>query len=177
MMNARKAKFALAVTAALFAAQLAPANPEDFTVRAATGTNSFKLSSARGKFVALHFLLKTECPYCLRHTRAYAQKSAGDARVVHVFLKPDTETEIKAWAPKLGEVSSKLAIYRDPEAQLAKAYNIPDGYQFHGQTVHYPALVLIGREGKEVFRYIGKSNADRFVYDKFSVKLQELTKP
>ena len=45
------------------------ATPEDFTVKAAAGKGSFTLKEAQGKFVAIHFLLKTECPVCLRHTR------------------------------------------------------------------------------------------------------------
>lgn len=152
------------------------ANPADFTVRSATGTNEFKLADARGRFVALHFLLKTECPYCLRHTRDYAEKSAGDQRVVHVFLKPDAEADIKKWAARLTEDASAPPIYRDPEAAVAKAFQIPEGYKFHGQTVHYPALVLLDRTGKEVFRYVGKSNADRLAYEKFAAKLEELAK-
>ncbi len=155
----------------------ARANPNDFTVRSATGTNSFKLSEAKGKLVALHFLLKTECPYCIRHTHDYVKKSADDSRVVHVFLKPDTDAEIKSWATKLGEGSLNVIIYRDPGAALAKAYGIPDGYKFHGQSVHYPALVLLDANGKEVFRYVGKSNADRLSYEKFAAKLEHLTKP
>lgn len=153
------------------------ANPQDFTIQSATGTNVFKLSDATGKFVALHFLLKTECPYCIRHTHDYLQKSTGDSRVIHVFLKPDTDAEIKVWAAKLGEDSSKVTIYRDLDATLAKAYNIPDGYKFHGQTVHYPALVLLNGDGKEVFRYVGKSNADRLSHEQFTTKLKELTAP
>ena len=50
----------------------------------------------------------------------------------------------------------------------------PGGYRFNGQTVHYPALVLLDPAGKEVFRYVGKSNADRFSYDQFAAKLTEL---
>ena len=161
----------------LLGQQIARANLGDFTARSVTDTNVFKLSSAKGKFVALHFLLKTECPYCLRYTHEYLQKSTGQTNVVHVFLKPDTEAEITAWATKLGPDSRPATIYRDPEAALAKAYHIPDGYQFHGQTVHFPALVLLDSQGKEVFRYIGKNNADRFTYDKFLAKLEELTKP
>ncbi|MFO1512914.1 MAG: redoxin family protein [Verrucomicrobiota bacterium] len=153
------------------------ANPDDFTVQSAVGTNVFMLSQAKGKFVALHFLLKTECPYCIRHTHDYVEKSAGDSRVVHVFIKPDTDAEIKAWASKLGEDSLKVTIYRDPDAALANAFNIPDGYKFHGQTVHFPALVLLNGDGKEIFRYVGKSNADRLSYEKFSARLAELTKP
>lgn len=170
------AKITLLVVA-LTRASLGFANPQDFTVQSVTGTNFFKLSEAKGKFIALHFLLKTECPYCIRHTHDYVQKSVGDARVVHVFLKPDTDAEIKAWAAKLGADSLKVTIYRDPDAALAKAYHLPDGYKFHGQTVHFPALVLLNGEGKEVFRYVGKSNADRLSYEKFSAKLEELTKP
>lgn len=150
------------------------ANPENFTVNSVTGTNTFTLAAAKGKFVALHFLLKTECPYCIRHTHEYAQKAAADSNVLHVFLKPDTEAEIKAWSTKLGEDPLKLPIYRDPNAALAKAFNIPDGYKFHGQIVYFPALVLLDTSGKEVFRYVGKSNADRLPYEKFAAKLEEL---
>jgi peroxiredoxin Q/BCP len=159
------------------ALQANAAGPDDFTVREAAGTNVFKLAEAKGKFVALHFLLKTECPLCLRYTRDYAQKAAADSRVIHVFLKPDTDEEIKAWASKLGEDSLKVTIYRDPNAALAKAYHIPDGYKFHGQSVHFPALVLLDGSGKEVFRHVGKNNADRLAYDKFVAKLKELTGP
>lgn len=166
-----------ALAVALAISNIGRANPENFTVRSVTGTNTVTLAAAKGKFVALHFLLKTECPYCIRHTHEYAQKAAADSNVLHVFLKPDTEAEIKAWATKLGEDTLKLQIYRDPDAALAKAFNIPDGYKFHGQTVHFPALVLLDTGGKEVFRYVGKSNADRLSYEKFAAKLEQLTKP
>jgi len=171
----RELKVFVALLVIPLAIQVSRANPDDFTVRGVTGTNVFKLSEAKGKFVALHFLLKTECPICIRHTHDYVQKSADDSQAVHVFLKPDTDAEIKAWASKLGENSLKVTVYRDPDAALAKAYRIPDGYKFHGQTVHYPALVLLDANGKEVFRHVGKSNADRLDYEKFSAKLKELT--
>jgi peroxiredoxin Q/BCP len=174
MILTKKLKSFAALLVISLAVQVSRANPNDFTVRGVTGTSVFKLSEAKGKFVALHFLLKTECPYCIRHTHDYVKKSAGESQVVHVFLKPDTEAEIKTWASKLGEDSLKVTIYRDPDAALAKAYNIPDGYKFHGQTVHYPALVLLDANGMEVFRYVGKSNADRLDYEKFSAKLKEL---
>jgi thioredoxin-dependent peroxiredoxin len=159
-------------------ASLTAAAPEDFTVRAAAGKGSFTLKDARGKFVALHFLLKTECPYCLRHTHDYFTKAPGLPNVVQVFVKPDSDTEIEAWAAKLpaGDLE-KNPIYRDPYAKLAKSFDIPDGYQFHGQTVHYPATVLIGPDGKEVFRYVGKSNSDRLSFEKLAEKVAELSKP
>ncbi|HYF36488.1 MAG TPA: redoxin family protein [Prosthecobacter sp.] len=161
----------------LVCASLTAANPEDFTVRAAAGKGSFTLKDARGKFVALHFLLKTECPICLRHTHDYVTKAATLPNVVQVFLKPDADGEIETWAAKLPEDDlAKYPIYRDPYAKYAKAFDIPDGYKFHGETVHYPALVLIGPDGKEVFRYVGKNNTDRFSFEKLAEKVAELSK-
>src|ERR1043166_1070405 len=119
MIFTTKLKVLTALMVLPLAIQVSQANPNDFTVRGVTGTNVFKLSEAKGKFVALHFLLKTECPYCIRHTHDYVKKSADDSQVIDVFLKPDTDAEIQAWASKLGEDSLKVTIYRDPDAALA----------------------------------------------------------
>jgi thioredoxin-dependent peroxiredoxin len=148
----------------------------DFTVQSPADGKTFKLSEAKGKYVALHFLLKTECPFCLKHTRDYAKKAVATPDVFHVFLKPDSADEIKGWGSKAsrGDDFPDVTIYRDSDANLAKQFGIPGGYQFHGQTVHYPALVLLDPSGIEVFRYVGKSNVDRFSYEKFALKLAEL---
>ena len=99
----------IAVRSIALAALLAPcvsptvahaAPPGDFTVESPADGKVFKLSDARGKYIALHFLLKTECPFCLKHTRDYARKSASTPDAVHIFLKPDSADEIKAWASK-----------------------------------------------------------------------------
>lgn len=161
----------------LLAATAIAAPPADFTVKSATDKSTFSLKDARGKFVAVHFLLKTECPLCLRHTRDYLTKAPTLPNVVQVFLKPDTDKEIEAWSAKLpAEDLAKQPIYRDANAKLAKAFDIPDGYQFHGQVVHYPATVLIGPDGREVFRHVGKSNSDRLPFEKLAEKVAELTK-
>jgi peroxiredoxin Q/BCP len=151
-------------------------SPGDFTVESPADGKTFKLSEAKGKYVALHFLLKTECPFCLKHTRDYARKSAGAPDVIHVFLKPDSADEIKAWSSKAnrGDDFADVTIYRDVDGKLADQFGIPGGYQFHGQSVHYPALLLLDPAGNEVFRYVGKSNADRFSYAQFAEKLAEM---
>jgi peroxiredoxin Q/BCP len=167
---------ALAFTLASLSRPLLAANPEHFTLQSATSQATFSLSEAKGKYVALHFLLKTECPHCLRHTRDYFTKAAGLRDVVQVFVKPDTEQEIAAWAGKLPpEELARNPIYRDPEATLAKAFAIPDGYKFHGQIVHYPATILLGPDGKEVFRFVGKNNSDRLPFEKLAAKVAELS--
>lgn len=146
-------------------------------LKSATDDQEFVLSKEKGKFVALHFLLKTECPYCIRHTQDYFKKAKTLKNVVQVFIKPDTELEIRAWSGKLAAEDLKnFPIYMDPDAQLAKKLNIPGGYKFHNQIVHYPATVLIGPEGKELYRYVGKSNSDRLSFDQLALKVNELSK-
>jgi len=164
----------LALATSLVFAGTAPAkNPDDFTVKSVLDDSEFRLSDHRGKVVVLHFLLKTECPICLRHTRDYAALAATTPDVVHVFLKPDGEDEIKEWSEKLegDDLAKTLRLYRDPGAKLAGKYDIPDGYSFHGQVVHYPALVALDGNGAELFRYVGKSNSDRMSTADFTAKL------
>ncbi len=153
-------------------------NPADFTVESALDSSRFQLSKHRGQIVVLHFLLKTECPYCLRYTHDYAALAETTPGVFHIFLKPDSDADIDVWASKLrsDDLKGVPVIYRDPNAKLADEFGIPDGYKFHGQTVHYPALVALGADGKELFRYVGKSNADRLSVAAFTAKLAEAVK-
>lgn len=166
--------FCLLVTACAVQAD----NPQNFKVKSATDDSTFELSSQKGKTVILHFLLKTECPYCMRYTHEYAKLADKNEDVLHVFLKPDTEEEIKAWIKGLDKkgLSELPKIYRDVDANLADKFRIPDGYKFHGQSVHYPALVILDANGKEQFRYVGKSNSDRMSTRDFEAKLAELKK-
>jgi peroxiredoxin Q/BCP len=150
----------------------------DFTLKSATSDASFKLSAQKGKIVVLHFLLKTECPICLRHTREYMSMAKDLPNTVQVFIKPDNDAEIRQWAGKLPPESlQQTPIYRDADGTLAKAMNIPDGYKFHGQVVHYPALVLINSKGEEVFRYVGKNNSDRYPFAQLKAKIESLNQP
>jgi len=152
-------------------------NPTDFTLISATNNSQFTLSATQGNYVALHFLLKTECPVCIRHTQDYFSKAETLPDVIQVFIKPDSEKDIEDWAVKLPKDElSEFPIYRDPEANLASMFNIPDGYNFHNQIVHFPALILLDPNGKEVFRYIGKNNRDRYSFEQLESKIQELRK-
>lgn len=148
-------------------------NVKDFTLNSVTDKSSFTLSKSKGKYIALHFLLKTECPYCIRHTSEYFDKAGTLTNVIQVFIKPDSEKEIKEWANKLKSANS-LPIYQDADAKLADQFNIPNGYQFHGQVVHYPALILINDQGQEVFRYIGKNNSDRYSFEQLKATIEAL---
>lgn len=160
-----------------FAGEQKP-GPENFTLKSMDGKETFTLSGAKGKYVALHFLLKTECPLCLLHTQVYANRQDEVPDVIHIFLKPDTDEEIQAWASNIEvEEGKKIpTIYRDPQAKLAKEFKIPDGYEFHGQTVHYPAFILLGPDGQEVLRYVGESNRDRLRFDDFKKIMVDLKK-
>lgn len=145
----------------------------DFVVESPTHGTKFCLSEHPGKLIAVHFLLKTECPFCLQLAHDYAQLAATEFDVVHLFLKPDGNDEIKAWAEKISQTGLRESpvIYRDPNAFLADEFGVPTGYQFHGQTIHFPALVLVDGTGKELFRYVGKDHTDRMKPDEFLAKL------
>ena len=161
----------------LIAVSVIAAPPADFTVVSPVDGSKFRLADAKGKYVALHFLLQTECPFCRRHTRDYAKRAAALPDVVQVFLKPDRTAEIKRWSGNLGDdAAARPAIYRDTDAALAEAFAIPHGYHFHGESVHFPALVLLDPAGKEAFRYVGKDNSDRFSFEQLTTKVAELRK-
>ena len=165
-------KYVLALALGLgFAAQ---AQVQDFTLPSATGGAAFTLSAAESDYVALHFLLKTECPYCMRHTMTYATRSEELPGVRQVFIKPDTREEIQEWAAKVDDVG--LDIYQDENAKLARDMGIPYGYKFHGQVVHYPALILLDKEGNEVLRYVGEHNGDRMSFDDLVERIGALKK-
>lgn len=150
---------------------------QNFTLYSATDKSSFTLSKSKGKFVALHFLLKTECPYCIKHTNDYFEKAGALPNVIQVFIKPDDEKDIKAWANKLsGNDAAKFPIYQDVNSKIADQFKIPSGYAFHGQIVHYPALILLNEKGEEIFRYVGKNNSDRYSFENLKAKVQEVTK-
>jgi peroxiredoxin Q/BCP len=155
---------------------LSAAPAADFTLPAADGGKPFVLAEHRGHYVALHFLLKTECPFCLGLVQEYGRKSALLPEVVQVFIKPDDEAALKDWVAKLPpNLMGKFALHRDPDAALARELGVPEGYLFHGESVHYPALVLVGPDGSEVFRHVGKNNTDRFKFDQLAAKLDELS--
>ena len=153
-------------------------NPSEIKLESALDDAKFVLSENQGKKVVLHFLLKTECPICLRYTAEYTKLAAKNPDTVHVFIKPDSVQEIKSWFSHLNkkDLESIPKIFRDPNAKLAKSFGIPDGYQFHGQSVHFPALVALDGQGKELFRYVGKSNSDRMSVDAFKAKIDSLKK-
>lgn len=165
----------LALALLLFAINAKAQNIEDFTLQSVTNKSTFSLSKAKGNYVVLHFLLKTECPYCIRHTNEYFEKANSLKNVIQVFIKPDNEKEIMEWASKLASNNSdSYPIYQDLNAKLANQFKVPFGYQFHGQIVHFPALIILNKDGNEVFRYIGKNNSDRFSFDKLKLKIEEL---
>ena len=73
-----------------------------------------------------------------------------------------------------GNDASKYPIYQDVDANIAEQFKIPSGYAFHGQIVHYPALILLNEKGEEVFRYVGKNNSDRFSFENLKAKVHEI---
>ena len=153
----------------------------DFTVPESGGTGTFTLSEARESWVALHFLLKTECGFCMQLTNEYVSRATEMPDAFQIFLKPDEDEAIAQWKTSyldkfLSETTSSAVpvLYRDRDARLAETFGIPGGYEFHDEVVHYPALIIIDPEGNEVFRYVGESNRDRLTFDQFTATIADL---
>lgn len=165
----------VSLTTAVWASEHAMKAPKDFTLKSVDGKQEFKLSEAKTEYVALHFLLKTECPICLRYTTEYAAHAKDQPNVTHIFIKPDEPAETMKWFSKFDDTKAQTpVIYHDKDAGLAKKYGIKHGYEFHGEVVHYPAFILTDKTGKVHFKYVGESNRDRFDYKELSEKLKEM---
>lgn len=126
-----------------------------------------------GRWVALHFLLKTDCPLCLTYTMRFHELSATQPNVKHVFIKPDDDRISKRWVKTARVFAKDLpTIHRDPDAALAKQLDVRFGHRFHGETVHYPCLILIDPRGHERYRYTGTSTFERATVDAFTAAYQ-----
>lgn len=136
------------------------------------GTRRFDSATAKGSYLAVHFLLNDECPYCARHVREYTTSAAMLAGVRHIFVKA---VSAEAFDAAL-ESSPEAPLYRDVDGRLAAHFKIRDGYRFHGMDMTYPALVLLDPQGREVFRYVGKDNADRLPFRTFARRVGELSR-
>ncbi|MBL8991472.1 MAG: YHS domain-containing protein [Phycisphaerae bacterium] len=132
----------------------------------------FDSATARGSYLAVHFLLNDECPYCARHLREYTGLADTLAGVKHIFVKA---VSAEAFGAALAS-SPEAPLYRDADGKLAEHFKIRGGYRFHGMDMTYPALVLLDPQGREVFRYVGKDNADRLPFRTFAKRVAELSR-
>lgn len=170
----------MTVLAVSFPAFGAP--PEDFTVKEPGTENAFTLSKADRRYVVLHFLLKADSPECFLYTLSYASKIPNMENMTHVFLKPADDQVIVAWKKKLIAAKPEEAefavppIYQDADAKLAQAYEVPGDLEYNGETMHHPALIVLGPGRNEVFRFVGKDAKDRMPFQAFARKALELSR-
>ncbi len=166
---------ALALSLSAFAAP-----PEDFTVKEPGTKNAFTLSKADRRYVVLHFLLKADSPECFLYTLSYASKMPNMENMVHVFLKPAKAEAVVAWKKKIVAAKPEETkfvippIYQDTDAKLARAYEIPGDLEYNGEIMHRHALVVLGPDRNEVFRFVGKDAKDRMPFQAFVRKVRGL---
>jgi thiol-disulfide isomerase/thioredoxin len=153
----------------------AVANPSPASFTVGDPGRQFNSESARSQFLAIHFLLPTDCPYCIREIREYVESAPTLAGVRHIYVNAHTPEGFAEWIKTVPNATT-LPIYRDQDAQLSKKFNIPGDYQFHNAVMTYPALVLLDPQGREVFRHVGKKNTDRLPFATLAAKVAELTR-
>ena len=54
-----------------------------------------------------------------------------------------------------------IPLLADPGSSVHEAYGIVKPYHFHRRNMYLPATLLINKEGKLKWLYIGKRNSDR----------------
>lgn len=164
------------ITALCLLATLASSQADggvNFTVRDVFEEETFVLSEARGNYVSIHFLLETNCPNCARHVENYLRDASSFPLTKQIFLKGGEPPEIVEWMNGLDVTLppiSKLLIYRDPDAKVAESFAVP----VKSGHVKYPAFILIDREGREIFRYVGISKWDYYPLESFRDRMDEL---
>lgn len=141
------------------------------TLTAITDHHTFSIADAKGKYLALHFLTKTDTAECTAFVREFLRQGASVAGVMHVFIKPDSEGEVKAWAAQFKDDAA--TIFLDPDSALAKDLKVPDGLSIGGTTSIYPVSIVFDPARQELFRHEGKAHHDHITFEAFKGKLGE----
>lgn len=119
--------------------------------------NSPPLSMAalRGKVVLVEFWTREciNCAHVLPHTQALYQRYAGDGLVVVGVHTPEYDEERDAGALEhaIGALDIGYPVAMDNDYTIWNAY----GNRF------WPALYLIDRDGRVVYRHVGEGDYDR----------------
>lgn len=140
------------------------------TLTAITDHHTFSLADGKGKFLALHFLTKTDTPECTNFVHDFLRAAPTVAGVTHVFIKPDSEGEVKAWSAQFND--DARSIFLDPNSALAQDLKVPTGLTINGTSSTFPATIVFDIAGKELFRYEGTAHHDHLTFDAFKRQLE-----
>lgn len=144
------------------------------TLLAVADHHTFALADAKGKYLALHFLTKSDTAAdtaeCAKFVQDVLRSAPTVAGVMHVFIKPGSEGEVKAWAAQFNEDAAR--VFLDPDGALAKDLKVPDGLSINGTTSTYPTTIVFDTSGKELFRHEGRSAHDHIAFDALKRQLE-----
>ena len=129
------------------------------TLVSATDGHAFTIADARGRYLALHFVGKTDSPECTAFVRECLEKAPTVAGVRHVFATSDDGAAVRKWAAQFG--ADARAIHLDEGASLAHELGIDAGSQPHPDR---SATLVFDPDGKEIARSIGHSHADHMPF-------------
>lgn len=129
--------------------------------------HEFHLSDLRGRFVALHFMPHVGTPDHDAHVKEFLDQAAARAGVIHVFVSAGDAAALKDWWKPLDRPGFTAA--HDAGGRLAAELELASGSAC--------ALVVLDREGRELFRHIGATDQDHLSFAKFSARLDEAWRP
>lgn len=149
-----------------------PSGPVEFSV--GDEGQSFSSASARGRFLAIHFLLNADSPANAALVREYTLHAPELAGTTHIFIRAGSAEEFRSMLAGLPPTAAKQS-FRDVDSKLAARLNVPGGFEFHGRTINHPALILLDASGNEIFRQVFDADANRLHFTQFAAKLADLS--
>jgi YHS domain-containing protein len=143
------------------------AGPMDATLIAASDGSAFRLSSIASPYVALYFIGPVDAPETMELMSNVKLGAPTRAGVAHVFISGESRDAIRRWAATPPAKEAPASIYADPEASLSKELGIGQGTT---------GVVVLTREGKELFRIVGGGHLEHPRFDAIAKRLDEATR-
>ncbi len=127
----------------------------------------FRMNEAAGAVLAVHFLPESPDAEGAALVREYSSRAATVAGVKHLFVTGAGQAGAKEWAARAGDAAR--FVYLDEGGALAGELGVAPGAAL-------PVTVVLGTDGRELFRHAGSSAADSLKFADFAARLDSLTR-
>lgn len=126
----------------------------------------FDSDSARGSWLAIHFLPALGSPQSKSLVKEYTDGAATIAGLSCIFVTAESAESFRTAAAALADGGA--AAYRDSDGSLARRFSI-------GTTLTAPVLLVVDPVRHELFQHSGKSASDHLAFSEFAGKLAAAT--
>jgi YHS domain-containing protein len=148
--------------AGLSPAAIAQNTPPQHHLTSAVTGKPLELKELAGRTIALHFV--GDPTSAVAFVQGYLAQAPSVAGVSHIFIPSAEAAAAQAWAAQFDANAGQ--VYVDQGGALAAELRI----------AATPTTVVVGADGKELFRHAGSSPDDRLAFASFAKQLAERSK-